>query len=126
MKPKRSSRKSSTRSSLDQRYEQLLDELQRSIRREWRGATSGDKSASLEHVYSFAESTDAILSALREVHNEQTRRIEKLEVLLYDLEGRQQQIEESIGEKHHAGESKFLTALTRWITDIDQEVARRL
>jgi hypothetical protein len=124
MKQNRSSKQSSAGSSLDQRYEQLVDELQRSILSGWTGATSPGESASLDHLSRLVGNTDAIISALRNVYNEQAHRIEKLEVLMYDLEGRQQYIEESIGEEHRTDESRFLTALNRWIADIDHEVAR--
>ena len=124
MKRKRSSNKSSAPSSLDQRYEQLLAELQRSILSGWTGATSPGESASLEQLSRFADSTDAIVSALKNVYDEQGQKIEKLEVLMYDLEGRQQYVEESLGEEHRATKSKFLTALNGWIAEIDREIAR--
>jgi hypothetical protein len=126
MKRKRSSRQSSARSPLDQDYSQLLTELQRSILSGWTGATSPGDSASLEHLSRFAGNIGDIITVLQQVHSQQTERIETLEVLLYDLEGRQKKIEESIGEEEGAGRSKFLTSLNRWIADIDSEIARGL
>ena len=124
MKRKRPKKPSSARSPLDQGYEQLIADLQRSILSGWTGATSPGESASLEHLARFAGNIGDIVTVLQQVHSQQMQKIETLEVLLYDLEGRQKQIEESIGEEDNAGRSKFLTSLNRWIADIDNEIAR--
>ena len=65
---------------------------------------------------------EQLLRDLQRANSQQAQKIEQLEVLLYNLEGRQRHVEESIGEA--ASEPKFLTALNRWIEQIDREISR--
>ena len=70
-----------------------------------------------------ASSDDRYEQLLADLHK-QTLKIARLELLVYDLEGQQRNMEESIGEAER--ESMFLSALHRWIAEIDREIAREL